>query len=111
DVARTRNNAGRPGPEDRRQTMAWGQRYAVATLARVLYTLKTAEVTSKSTALLWAEKALDPAWHSLLRSAREERSRGYDPADRSRPGTVEQTREFARYAIGLAESAGAATGW
>ena len=35
-------------------TIAWGQRYAVVTACRLLYTLVTAEVASKTGALEWA---------------------------------------------------------
>ena len=35
-------------------TIAWGQRYGVVTACRILYTLKTAQVASKSGALEWA---------------------------------------------------------
>lgn len=36
--------------------LAWGQRYAVTTLCRMLYTLDTARVCSKKAALLWAAR-------------------------------------------------------
>ena len=37
--------------------IAWAQRYAVATLCRMLYTLETGEVASKPASLEWAKRA------------------------------------------------------
>ena len=37
--------------------VAWGQRYAVVTVCRLLYTLTTAEVASKAGALKWASNS------------------------------------------------------
>jgi hypothetical protein len=34
-------------------SIAWGQRHAVVTLCRMLYTVGTGEVTSKRASLLW----------------------------------------------------------
>jgi hypothetical protein len=39
-------------------TVAWGQRYAVVTACRALFTLETAEVASKQCALEWALRTL-----------------------------------------------------
>jgi predicted nucleotidyltransferase len=77
---------------------AWAQRYAVGTLCRMLYTLETAAVASKETALEWATNALDPAWKSLFRQALDDRALGWDPADPPRSGSVEATLAFAEYA-------------
>ena len=47
--------------------VAWGQRYAVVTVCRLLYTLMTAEVASKAGAAgEWAMSTLDPTWRPLL---------------------------------------------
>ena len=46
--------------------LAWGQRYLVVTVCRILYTLATAEVASKAGALEWAQRTLDPRWRTLL---------------------------------------------
>ncbi len=40
--------------------IAWGQRYAVVTACRILYTLHTAEVASKPGALEWALRTSEP---------------------------------------------------
>ncbi|MCU1589634.1 MAG: hypothetical protein JWP11_890 [Frankiales bacterium] len=82
--------------------LAWGQRYAVTTYARMLYTLETAEVASKAGALIWAHAALDPAWQPLLEQTFLDRPLGFDPDATARPGSVAQTRAFARYAESLA---------
>ena len=77
---------------------AWTQRYAVTTLCRMLYTFDSGEVASKQAALRWAKQALPPEWHPLIGQALDERSLGWDPDERPRPGTVEATTELARYA-------------
>jgi hypothetical protein len=78
--------------------IAWAQRYAVASLCRMLFTLETGEVTSKPAALEWAKQALDPAWHDLFQYTEDDRSRGWDPNDRPRAGSAEATIAFAEYA-------------
>lgn len=77
---------------------AWAQRYAVATLCRLLYTLETGEVASKPAALEWALTALAPDWHGLIQQALDDRARGWDPEDRPRSGSVEATVSFAEWA-------------
>lgn len=77
--------------------LAWTQRYIVTAYCRVLYTLRTAEVTSKRDALLWAREQLDPRWHPLLTQVLDDRSRGWDPADQPRPGSLATTLRFADY--------------
>ena len=77
---------------------AWAQRYAVATLSRMLYTVETGEVTSKPAALEWAKDALPPAWRDLIQQVLDDRDIGWDPADRPRAGSVEATTAFAEYA-------------
>ena len=58
--------------------VAWGQRYAVVTVCRLLYTLVTAEVASKAGALEWAMRTLDPTWRPLLGQVRDDRTLGFD---------------------------------
>ncbi len=82
--------------------IAWGQRYAVTTYCRMLYTLVHAEVCSKRAALEWAVRTLDPIWTTLLTRVLADRSRGFDPDDASRPGSVEATVEFGAYCRDLA---------
>lgn len=52
--------------------IAWGQRYAVVTACRILYTLHTAEVASKPGALEWALRTSEPCWRPLLAQVRDE---------------------------------------
>jgi predicted nucleotidyltransferase len=78
--------------------VAWSQRYAVAALCRMLYTLETGEVSSKPAALEWAKHALSPDWHDLIQHALDDRALGWDPDDRPRPGAAEATAAFAEYA-------------
>jgi hypothetical protein len=78
--------------------IAWSQRYAVATLCRMLYTLETGEVTSKPAALEWAKDALSPEWNDLIQQGLDDRALGWDPNDPPRAGSVEATIGFAEYA-------------
>jgi predicted nucleotidyltransferase len=78
----------------------WTQRYAVATLCRMLFTLDRGEVTSKPGALEWGLATLDERWHPLLRNAAEDRPRPW--RNPPRPGSVEQTYAFADYVVALA---------
>jgi Domain of unknown function (DUF4111) len=82
--------------------IGWGQRYAVTSYCRMLYTLETAEVCSKKASLEWAMQRLDPRWHRLLRQVSADRPRGYNPDDPARPGSLDETRAFARYAADAA---------
>jgi 8-oxo-dGTP pyrophosphatase MutT (NUDIX family)/predicted nucleotidyltransferase len=77
---------------------AWAQKYAVATLCRMLYTLETGEVTSKPAALAWAKETLAPAWRELIQQALDDRGREWNPEEPPRPGSVEATTAFANYA-------------
>ena len=77
---------------------AWAQRYAVATLCRMLYSLETGEVASKPAALEWAKEALAPAWHDLIAQALDDLPRGWDPDDPPRTGSVKATVSFAEWA-------------
>jgi hypothetical protein len=81
--------------------VAWVQRYMVTTYCRLLYTLTTGRVTSKPTALRWAMDNLDPQWLPLLTQVLDDRDRGTDFSDRSRPGSVKASLSFARYAVSL----------
>jgi hypothetical protein len=77
---------------------AWAQRYAVASLCRMLYTLDTGEVASKEASLEWAKHALPPAWHGLIQEVLDYRALGWDPDDPPPTGSVEATTAFAEYA-------------
>jgi hypothetical protein len=76
--------------------IAWSQRYAVATLCRMLYTLETGEVASKKASLEWAKARLEPDWHDLIQQALADRPLPWN--DPPRPGSVEPTKAFAEYA-------------
>jgi hypothetical protein len=80
---------------------AWGQRYAVVTACRLLYTVDTAEVASKPGALEWAQRRLDPRWRPLLAQVRDDRVLGFDQAPR--PGAATAARAFAEYAVTWAD--------
>ena len=77
---------------------AWAQRYAVATLCRMLYTLDTGEVESKQASLEWAKQALIPDWHDLIQQVLDDQSIGWVPGDPARAGSVSATIAFADYA-------------
>ncbi|MEO6512006.1 MAG: aminoglycoside adenylyltransferase domain-containing protein [Nocardioides sp.] len=79
--------------------LAWGQRYLVVTVCRTLYTLATAEVASKTGALEWAQRALDPRWRPLLAQVRDDRSLGWQPDAPARPGSAAAARAFAAYGV------------
>jgi hypothetical protein len=79
--------------------VAWGQRYAVTSTCRVLYTLATARVASKQGALEWAQRTLDAKWRPLLGQVRDDRRLGWDPTERPRPGSAQAARAFAAYAV------------
>jgi hypothetical protein len=82
--------------------VAWTQRYVVSTICRLLYTLRTAEVTSKRGALEWARSTLDPSWRSLLTQVIADRELGRDPNTPPRPGSMDATYAFAEYTKSLA---------
>ncbi|HEX8870712.1 MAG TPA: aminoglycoside adenylyltransferase domain-containing protein, partial [Lentzea sp.] len=77
--------------------VAWTQRYLVAQYCRTLYTLHTAEVTSKRGALEWGLKMLDQRWHPLIEQVIGDRDLGWDADAAPRPGSMEQTWAFAAY--------------
>ena len=77
--------------------IAWGQRYAVTTLCRILYALDEGRVTSKKAALLWAKGHVDPQWSNLIQQALDDRHLGWDPHAPPRRGSVAQTLAFVEY--------------
>ncbi len=83
--------------------IAWGQRYAVITVCRVLYTLTTARVASKAGALEWAMRSLSPRWRPLLGQVRDERGSGWEPSRPPALGEADAARAFAAYAVTWAE--------
>ncbi len=83
------------------ERVAWGQRYAVATLCRMLYSVATDAIASKRAALLWGIEHLEPQWRPLIEAALEGRAVGWDPADAPPAEAVEATRRFARYATAV----------
>lgn len=80
-------------------SVAWGQRYAVVTTCRILYTHDTAEVASKPGALEWALRTLPPCWRPLLGQVRDERVLGWDPDRPPQRGEADATRAFVDFAI------------
>jgi len=76
--------------------IAWSQRYAVASLCRLLYTLDTGEVASKPAALEWAKHELGAGWHDLIQQVIDDRPLAWD--DPPRTGSVDATMKFADYA-------------
>jgi hypothetical protein len=83
--------------------VAWTQRYIVATTCRMLYSLETAEVTSKRRAMEWALGRLGREWAPLLRQAIGDRELGFDRDQRPRPGSMERSLAFAAYAQRIAD--------
>jgi hypothetical protein len=83
-------------------TLAWGQRYAVVTACRILYTLETAEVASKQGALEWALRTLERHWQPLLAQVRDERSLGWEPDRPPRAGEADTARMFVGYVLARA---------
>ena len=77
--------------------IAWAQRYAVATLCRILHTFNEGRVASKKASLLWANGHVDPQWSTLIQQALDDRGLGWDPHEPPRPGSVEQTLAFVEY--------------
>jgi hypothetical protein len=85
--------------------IAWAQRYAVATLCRMLYSIATGEIASKRASLVWARENLDPAWSALIQHALEGRHLGWNPDEVPSKERVQQTIAFADYATALAAAA------
>lgn len=75
----------------------WGQRYAVTTLCRMLYTIEKGEVASKKASLLWANDTLDQKWQELITEAIEGRSLGWNHSDPIKPGSIEEIHAFNEY--------------
>jgi len=88
-------------------TVAWGQRYAVVTACRTLYTLETARVTSKQRALEWALRTLGRRWQPLLAQVRDERNLGWEPDRPPRDGEADAARHFVGYVRARASQADA----
>lgn len=86
--------------------LAWGQRYAVTTACRALYTFETAEVASKPAALEWALRTLDPGWRPLLGQVRDGRSRGWNQDHAPGPGESQAARAFVAHAVDRTLAAG-----
>jgi hypothetical protein len=78
--------------------IAWAQRYAVATLCRMLYSIETGEIASKRASLVWARHHLDPAWSDLIQHSLDGRSLGWNPNDPPSKERARQTLTFAEYA-------------
>jgi hypothetical protein len=76
---------------------AWTQRYAVATLCRILHTFDEGRVSSKRAAMVWAKDHTEPRWSDLVQQALDDRRLGWDPRASPRPGSVEQTLAFLEY--------------
>jgi predicted nucleotidyltransferase len=78
----------------------WAQPFAVLSYARMLQTLQTGTVESKSAAVKWAKSALDRQWVNLIQCAWEDRP---NPSLKVRQAAdsedVKQTLEFIEYAI------------
>ncbi len=67
------------------------QAYAVLTMCRALYTLRTGNIVSKSRAAQWAQRTLDPRWSTLIEWAKR---RGDAP-----PQPIDQILAFIRYTL------------
>ncbi|MBS0360292.1 MAG: DUF4111 domain-containing protein [Proteobacteria bacterium] len=78
--------------------VAW-QAFWVGLFCRMLHTLSTGAVWSKTASLAWAQASLDPKWRELVARAaavrKGDEAQSGQPAD---PADVEATRAFARYA-------------
>jgi hypothetical protein len=83
--------------------VAWGQRYAVATACRLLYTLESAAVASKRGALEWALRTLDRRWQPLLAQVRDERALGWEPDGHRVPKRPRPPVRSWEYAIARAD--------
>lgn len=85
------------------ERVAWGQRYAVATLCRMLYSVATDALASKPAAMAWALQTLSPEWRPLIEAAMAGRAVGWDPDDVPSPESVEATRRFADHVAALSQ--------
>ena len=85
--------------------IAWAQRYAVTTLCRMLYSIETGEIASKSASLVWAKDHLDSQWSTLIQQALDGRRLGWNPEDVPSKESVRQTLAFSEYAKARASGA------
>jgi predicted nucleotidyltransferase len=87
------------------ELVAW-QAFWVGLFCRMLHTLATGAVWSKTASFGWAAGALDPAWKGLIARAAAVRkgdaAQSGQPAD---PAEITATRAFAAYAIEHADKA------
>ncbi len=78
----------------------WAQPFVVLSYCRMLQTLQTGRIHSKSAGAGWARKNLDPRWFDLIDRALADRPepslKVVLPAD---PEDVQLTRDFMRYAL------------
>ncbi len=84
--------------------IAWVRRYLVATTCRILYTLATAEVTSKRLSMEWAITKFGSGWEPLLAQVIVDRSRGFVLMEAPRPGSVERSIAFVKQAQRIAST-------
>jgi hypothetical protein len=78
----------------------WMQGYLVVTLCRLLHTLATGSVATKTQATEWALRALDPEWAELIAAARDDRPNRWARADEPvAPEAAARTVAFADYAV------------
>jgi predicted nucleotidyltransferase len=89
-----------PEPSEASAMSRWKQGYLVLTFSRLLHTIRTGTVTTKSTAAEWALQSLDPEWTDLIQAAVDDRP---DPWERvhhaADPEVTRRTLEFASYAV------------
>jgi predicted nucleotidyltransferase len=85
----------------------WKQPYIVLSLCRILHTLNSGTVASKTKAGEWALVALDHEWVPLIRQALDDRpdpwGRVHQPADSQ---DVRRTVAFTDYSLGVASRSG-----
>lgn len=78
----------------------WAQVFAVLSYCRMLHSLATGTVQSKTAAASWGKEALEPKWRPVIDDALLARTnqyrKVYQPAN---PDKVQQTLAFIRYAL------------
>jgi predicted nucleotidyltransferase len=93
-----------PEPTEAGPMSRWKQSYLVLTFSRLLHTVRTGTVTTKSRAAEWALQSLDPEWTNLIQAAVDDRP---DPWERvhqaADPAAAKRTLEFASYAVRAAD--------
>jgi Domain of unknown function (DUF4111)/Nucleotidyltransferase domain len=85
----------------------FGQSFTVLTSCRMLQTLSSGIVESKLSGVNWAEQALEPQWHGLIRGAWIEREGvrfGEKVLQPSPTSLMHETANFLSYAVSLAET-------